>query len=555
MSWRRKHQVWVTPGMNPGFRSTFFSRKCAFSLVCALILVAQVACEGNPPQIVDYSPERGAKEVSTASPIRITFDHDVDLASIESRLYLQPATTGNLVWITHRQLSYEHATLAPNTTYEVVLEAGYKDPAGNTAMLRHHWSFVTEGPPSLAGSTPANGENGVDPAAYLAINFSRDMNGASLKGAVTIRPSAAFSVRLDPSDGRRAIIAPAALLQPSTAYAIAITTAALDDDGNQLVRDESIAFTTGAVRALRHYVAFTTTSADGAPGPLWVVNELGFPRKLYAGAGVHSFSWSPEGDRLLLQDDRQVWSLVTPGQDSTPLGFKATWAEALASGTGYVYIDDAGALHRLSAGGVDSVISAAASLAVVAPGGGRLAFVEVGPQSSVIWGYDVGLQARYQLAVEAAPISDLAWSPAGNRIAYLRQGVGTMSLRVRNLTGPGVTTTIASGADIGAPAWLPDSVHLVFAAALPAASGILQKAFVVSAIAPPAALTAALGLPSDPSIAVANPIPSPDGHQIAFLSGNQVWLMNGDGTRPMALTTFDPESFPYSCRTPAWTRA
>jgi hypothetical protein len=53
---------------------------------------------------------------------------------------------------------------------------------------------------------------------------------------------------------------------------------------------------------------------------------------------------------------------------------------------------------------------------------------------------------------------------------------------------------------------------------------------------------------------VASPMASPDGHQIAFLSGDQVWLMNADGTRPTALTKEDPEVFPYSCRALAWTR-
>jgi Tol biopolymer transport system component len=381
------------------------------------------------------------------------------------------------------------------------------------------------------------------------------MNGASLQGALTITPSAPFSVRLDPTDGRRAILAPAALLQPSTAYAIGVSTSALDEDGNQLAGNESITFTTGIVRPLRHWIAFTTASADGTPGALWIVNESGFPRKLFAGGTVNSFSWSPEGERLLLQGNGEAWDLFTPGKDPVPLGFKATWAAALAPGMGYVYLDDSGALHRLSAGGVDSVISTHANTAAVAPGGGRLAFIEVGPQSSIVWGYDVDLQARYQLAVETAPISNLSWAPAGNRIAYIRQDVGRATLKVRNLTGPGATATIASGPDIDAPAWLPDSVHLVFAAGLPTATGILRKAFMVSAIAPPASLTVALGLPSDPAINVANPIPSPDGHQIAFLSGNQVWLMNGDGTRPMPLTTFNPDSFPYSCLTPAWTRA
>jgi hypothetical protein len=524
--------------------------------VALFVLASITACGGNPPQIVDYSPERGAKDVSTSAPIRITFDHDVDAQSVESRLHLVPATTGgSLVWVSQRQLAYEHPALATNTTYEVVLEAGYKDPAGNAAMLRHHWSFVTEGPPSLAGSAPASGDSGVDPAAYLALDFTRDMNGASLSNAITITPQTPFSVRIDPADGRRAIIAPAALLDPSTSYTIDVTVAALDSDGNQLAQDASIAFKTGTVRLLRHFVAFTTVSSDGAPGALWIVDESGFPRQLFAGGAVRSFSWSPEGDRLILQGDGEKWSAFTPGQEPVPLGFKATWAAALASGMGYVYIDDVNALHLLSSGGVDTVIAAGVTQATVAEGGGRLAFIEVGLQSSVIWGYDVGLQARYRLAVEDAPVSDLSWSPAGNRIAYLRQDVGTTSLRVRSLTGQGATTTIASGADIGTPSWLPDSVHVVFAAGLQTPTGTLRKAFVVSVITPPSGLTAALGLPPDPGVSVANPVPSPDGHQIAFLNDNQVWLMNGDGTRPAPLTAFDADSFPYSCRTPAWTRA
>jgi Tol biopolymer transport system component len=389
----------------------------------------------------------------------------------------------------------------------------------------------------------------------MTFEFSRDMNAPSVQQATTISPPAPFSVRLDPTDGRRAVIAPATLLRPSTAYTITVNSTALDADGNRLAAEQSIAFTTGLVRRLHGWIAFTTTNADGSSGPLWMVNESGFPRKLYDGGAVHSFSWSPEGDRILLQSDGGTWSVLTPGQDPKPLGFKAVWASALGSGMGYVFIDDGGALHRLSSNGADTGISPAVSEATVSGDGARVAFVEVGPQSSVIWGYDVGLQARYELAVENGQISNVSWSPAGNNIAYLRHDVGVTTLKIRRLNGAGATSTIASAGELGAAAWLPDSVHMVFAVGLQTTTGTLRKAFVVSVIAPPAALTPALGLPADPAIAVATPVPSPDGHQIAFLNGAQVWLMNGDGTRPTPLTSFDSASFPYSCRTPAWTRA
>jgi hypothetical protein len=506
--------------------------------VAAVLMVAIGACGGSPPQIVDYSPERGAQSVSTTAPIRITFDHDVDQSSVETRLYLAPATLGKARWLSSRQVSYDHPTLLTSTTYQVVLEGGYRDLAGNVYQLRHHWAFTTEGRPNLAGATPADAERGVDPAAYLALDFTRDMDAASLPGAITITPTVPFAVRLDPADGRRAIIAPAQLLEPSTTYTIAVSVSALDADGNQLDRAQSLAFTTGSVRPLRHWVTFTAGGpTDGSAG-LWIVNESSFPRQIVNSGAVSSFSWSPEGDRLVVQGDGESWSAITPGGDTVQLGFQATWAAALASGLGYVFIDDKNVLHRLSADGADIVVGSSVSEAAVAPGGQRVAFIEVGAPSSTVWGYDVGLRARYQLAFEIGPVKGLSWAPAGNRLAYLRDDVGNTSLRVRNLTGTGATTTVASG-DIGAPAWLPDSTHLLFAAATTTASGT----------------TAALGLPADPSVDVSNPVPSPDGHQIAFVSGYQVWLMNADGTRPTPLTKFDPTSFPYSCRTPAWTRA
>src|SRR5713101_888080 len=516
------------------------------------MLSSLAACGGSPPQIIDYSPERGAIDVSTAAPIHITFDHDVAKASVETRLSLVPATPGTVAWLGPRQLEYKHPTLQPSRTYEVVLQAGYRDLAGNAYALRHHWSFTTEGPPIVAGSNPANSENDVDPAAYLSIDFTREMDATSLASAITIEPFVPFSVRLDPTDGRRAVVAPDSLLDPLTTYTVNVGTAALDAHGNQLDRNQSFVFHTGATRPLRHWVAFAAALADGSSGGVWIVNESGFPRRVFDGPSVQSFSWSPEGSTLLIQGDSLSWSAFTLSIGSTQLPFKAAWAAALAAGLGYVYIDVDGTLHRLSVDGADEVIASNVSDAASAPNGLRVAYVRSSGSVSTVWGYDVGLFSRYTPATESGLLSDLSWSPSGNRVAYLREDSGGIALRVRSFTGQAATTTVASG-DIGHPTWLPDSTHIVFAAGITTASGQQRKAFLVNAIAPPAALTAALAIPSPP-IEVADPVPSPDGNQIAFVSQNQVWMMNADGTRPTALTRFDAASFPYSCLTPAWTR-
>ena len=530
------------------------SKRFAFLAAAALATaLASTACGGDPPQIVDYSPQRNSVDVSTAVPIRITFDHAVDKASVVSRLHLVPTTAGQVTWTSDRSLVYTHATLRPSTLYQVIIDPGYRDPAGNVYTLRHHWSFVTEGAPSLATSNPGPGDTGVDPSSYLTLDFTRAMNPQTLKSAIAIVPNTPFDVRLDPAEPRRAIIAPSQLLQPSSEYELQVSVAATDVDGNQLSRDQTIAFKTSGVRPLHHWIAFTAEAPDGSSSTLWIVNESGFPRQIFAGTTVTSFSWSPDGASLLIQGADESWFRYTPGGDAKRLTFKGQWAGALAGSMGYAYVDDRAVLHRLDASGGDDVVASDVAQAAVAPDGLRLAFVHKTGDANQVWGYDVALRASYLLVSDSAPVGGLAWDPTGKHLAYLRHDQSAITLRVRSLTGTATTTTVSSGA-IDQPAWLPDSTHIVFSAGLATSAGAVQKAFVVNVVSPPAALTLAAALPSDPAIDVTSPVSSPDGHQIAFLSDNQVWLMNADGTRPTALTKEDA-SFPYSCRALAWTRS
>jgi len=520
-----------------------------------LVLLAALACGGSPPQIVDYSPERGAKEVSTATPIQITFDHDVDQASVASRLRLVPDTQGNIRWVSSRKLVYEHATLRTATSYDVVLEAGYRDMEGNVYALRHHWSFTTELPPSVATSSPADGAIDIDPADYVSVDFTRAMNATSLKSAITFSPSAAFSVRLDAADARRAIVAPDALLDPNTRYQLLLNTGATDIDGNQLGRVATVDFKTGPIRPLHHWVAFAAQGVGGATGGLWIVNpDSSFPRRLLSVATVQSFSWSPEGDRLILNTGSGEWTSYTPGKGTQALSFQASWAAALAASLGYVYLQADGSLHRLTADGVGTLIASGVSSAAVSQDGRRVAYADLEGGRASIWGYDVGLKSRYLLTTDAGDVRSITWAPDGIRLAYMLVDTKGTSLRVHSLTGSASTTTVATGA-VGPAVWVRDSDHVVFAATVQTSSGPISKAFLVNVVAPPATLTAGLSLPTDPAVEVSNPVPSPDGHQIAFISGNQIWIMNADGTRPAPLTRFDPDSFPYSCRIPIWTRS
>jgi hypothetical protein len=530
-------------------------RPWAVAAAVVTLLVSVGACDGAPAQIVDYSPLRGARDVPTRAPVQITFDHDVNRDSVASRLHLVPATTGTIKWLSGHELAYQHDTLATGTTYDVVLEAGYSDLAGNVYALRHHWMFTTELAPRFASSTPSDGDAGTDPADFISVTFTRAMLESSLASAIGFTPQTPFSVRLDPTDARRAIVAPDSLLQPDTTYRMLITPIAQDMDGNPLDHVRSVTFTTGAARPLHHWIAFAAQNQSGTAGGLWIVNETGIPRQLVQAIPLRAYSWSPDGQRLIFET-ADGWATFAPGEGTQALGFSsATWAAALAGGLGYVYLDAEGTLFRAPQSGADYVIGTSVRSVAVNPSGERVAFAEEELDGTTrIWGYDFGLRSRYGLGSEATPVTDLSWAPAGNRIAYLRQDGSAITLRVRNLSGSGAVTSVLSGA-IAAATWLRDSDHMVLAAAVPGDTAPVRKAFLINVASPPASLSIGLGLPAVAAIAdVSDPVPSPDGHQIAFISGDQVWLMNADGTRPTALTRFDPQTFPYSCVMPAWTR-
>jgi Tol biopolymer transport system component len=526
-------------------------------LVIAMVALAGLwACGGAPAQIVDYSPLRSAQNVPTVQPVKITFDHAVDQQSVASRLHLSPDVTGSIRWLDDRSLEYDHVTLDPGTIYEVILESGYSDAAGNVYVLRHHWSFTTEAAPTFAASSPADGSTRIDPADYLTVDFTHTMNPDTLRSAISFSPQVSFGVRLDPTNDLRAIVAPNALLDPNTDYTLLITTAALDVDGNQLDRVHTVHFATGGVSALHHWIAFATLSAAGESGGLWIVNESGFPRELLGAGLVQSFHWSPDGSRIVYQSESGDWSSWAPGGQPEQLDFSGSWAAALASGDGYAYLDAAGTLHHEAADKSTEVVASDVDGAAVSPDGRRIAYTQQQPDgTTLIWGYDVSLRSHYVLADEKGEVSDLAWAPDGARLAYLRSSdTNATSLRVLGLAGSASISTIATG-ELGPPEWLRDSDHLVIEATVQASGGTVTKAFVINVASPPASLTVSLGLPADPDIEVADPTPSPDGHQIAFVSGNQVWLMNADGTRPTPLTRYEPGSFPYSCLMPAWTRS
>ncbi len=529
------------------------------------------AC-GSPPQIVAISPSRGAGGVRSNAPVRIEFDRPMDQSSVATRFHLVPHVPGKLHWIGSRELVFEHpgAPFRPSHRYRVVLAPGYRDLQGNTNGLRHSWTFQTEAAPTLTDVSPASGQDQVDPSTYVTLTFSRPMQVSTLERAISFAPRMPFTVHRDPLDPDRVVIAPDSLLEPHVSYQVAITSEALDVDGNHLAQGSVITFTTGPTRPLHHWVSFIARSTLGNSQGVWIVDDSQFPRTLLT-TPVDGYSWSPDGTRLLLHSSDGTWTDQPLDGPPVALPFRAQWAAYLASGQGYAFLDQ-GNLRLLEPDGKVIAIADDVREAAVAPDGLRIAFVvpgqaDLGPSPASgrptpqpgwqIDAFDVELRARYTLQRETLPIDDLTWSPDGQELAYRTAGEEAThaQVKVRSLRD-GDTVTVATG-QVSDLAWEADSRHLFVTAASTTGGETLTKVFRLAVSAQPPTRLDGGGMPAG-RLDVLAISPSPDGHQLALIgrSGSgpaSVWLVNADGTGLTQLTRYDQSRFPYTCEMVAWT--
>jgi hypothetical protein len=387
--------------------------------------------------------------------------------------------------------------------------------------------------------------------------FSRPMDVSALLGAVSIRPDTPLSLRADPADGRRVIVAPQVLLQPGAAYTLAVDRNALDVDGNQLRAPAQVRFETGANRALRHWIgALTQPFGEHAGQGVWIVDENRFPRRI-SSVAADGFSWAPDGLGVLLHLPGDRWATQAVGGAPLELPFQADWAADLGAGRGYVYLEG-DRLELLDRTGQTYELASRVGEATVAPDRQTVAYTLPGTGLTDVMAVEVDLRTRYRLISEPGKAVDLAWSPDGQRLAYRTPALDPSISEVRVLTlSAGSAITVARG-DTTAPRWLDES-HLVFASDTQTPAGTYSRAYRVSALVQGDALSAASALPGAGTLDVREPAPSPDGHQVAFLAGEggnyELWLMNADGTGLVQLTTYDAAAFPYSVRALAWTPA
>jgi hypothetical protein len=100
-------------------------------------------------------------------------------------------------------------------------------------------------PPTVLGSTPAEGATDVSPYPVIQVLFSEAMDSASIDTLTFhIDGVRAYLVAYDAAE-HKATLYPAGLLQPGTAYTAHVDTAVTDASGNAMEQEVAVHFTTG----------------------------------------------------------------------------------------------------------------------------------------------------------------------------------------------------------------------------------------------------------------------------------------------------------------------
>ncbi len=541
------------------------------------------ACALNPPRIVAIIPGQGAQDVATNQEVRITFDRAMNHDSVEHRFVLSPtleACTGSkqchFAWNNNTLLFiHDRVNFDLSTTYMVSLHAGYADSSGQTNSLEHSWRFTTEGRPTLASVDPPDNASAAAPDRNIALTFSRPMQPDTMRAAIQLTPDTPFRVRTRPGgDSSQFEIIPLTVLEPNQSYTVSID-GAQDTHQNSIYGRIESRFRTGGLSLSRKvgYLigqrgepAFGVAIVDPHPDPflgrstpkiLFVLSD----QERQAG-GLLSFDWSPDGQRLaLVQAPRGALegplAIVTvAGSQVTTLGVSGSEVFWSSDGSSIVYLTHSNLRRYLPATQQDLPVTDEGTVQApiaISPDSASVAYSAADAQGvSHLWIRNLALLTRFRPIGLDDPADHPYWSPDGNKLAFRRITANGPELWVYDLSASGSSAYRRAGPlDLASAAWLNDN-STVIAGVGSGSDGTLYRVniFAAGEAGGLVKVTGSKDAPngSDPAA------PSYD-RRVSFVGTidglPQVFLMNGDGSRPQQLTEWEVD-FPYTGQAPNW---
>jgi Big-like domain-containing protein/WD40 repeat protein len=553
-------------------------------LLAAMLAPLLNGCALNPPRIVSIAPNREVTDVPTNQTISISFDRPMNHDSVERRFQLAPAVSGcsasktcHFAWTGNTLVFiHPHVNFALSTQYTVSMHAGYADASGQQNTLEHVWHFTTEGPPILTSVDPADNAIAVAPDRNIVLSFSRPMRADTMPAAVQLSPDAPFLLRARPGgDGAQFEIIPTAALQPNQSYTVSVDRP-LDVHDNAIFGRVQTRFRTGPLsltRKIGYLVgqrgqpAFAVGIVDPHPDAFLgrstpkVIYSLSAQSQLTD--GILAFAWSPDSQRLaVVQASRtsdsgpiQIVDLAT----GTTIRPGINGSEVYWSADGTIVYLSSGTVRRFRPGTLeDSALTDPADGRVIgplalSPDGKSMAYSTIDAQAAThLWIMNLDLRTRFKPIGLEDPADHPAWSPNGTKLAFRRLTSTGPELWVYDLSATGTGAYRRGGSlDVTGAAWLNDNSTLIAATGSGNAAALYRvNIFSAGEAGGVVKVTGTRDAPNGSAPGT----PAYD-RRIAFVAQfddlPQIAVMNGDGSRPQALTAWEAD-YPYTGSAPTW---
>jgi len=418
------------------------------AIVAAFLLLGAILAA---PRISGFFPAAGETEVPSTSRIRISFNQAMDRASVEGRLSIQPAVSGEIIWQDHDLVFIPDTSWTPGGTVEVKLKAGARSRFFLPILRSEAWSFSIRPPrvaylwPDTQPSTLLARENFIEPEEMLISHLT-----GILEYTVDQEQGALIYVKLTSEGGSQLRALDVATREDWLLYAC---------PQGWRCRAPAILPGLGAL-------AFERSSIEEGngenqifgPSTVWVLDLEDEDDAFPIGIAGHISSipqWSPQGKLLYYDGTEKAFHLVDPSLGSEPpiertisseLGVSGSWSP---DGRFYVYPE----------------ISILEPEEDVGTGKTTAGFYSHIYRFNVETGVKTDLSAEFDLVEDSNPV----YSPDGRHIAYTRKYLDderwTQGRQLWIMRSDGSQAEQLTATPIfqhGSLQWSPDSSKLAF---------------------------------------------------------------------------------------------
>jgi len=288
------------------------------------------------PTVVSSKPGPYVGDVPIDSNISLVFSTEMDLASLEKNIEVQPTKPKWTLSLAKKNLILQPSEpLSFNTVYSLTIKQAASDLDGNSLAEDYHLVFTTvEEGLHIKTVVPASGAKGISVHTPLAVVFDQEVDESSYLANLSVAEAVSKQPvhgqwelsSSPPTAGRKNMLVfyPDMPLASNTTYTATLKSGLRSKTGTYFAPDFSWSFTSSQGSNLIHNQILFYSDRSGAKN-VWTMNTDGSNQHqvTYLPTDIDGYSFSPDGSAIVYSDGSDLVMMNVDGSNRrtlTPAG-------------------------------------------------------------------------------------------------------------------------------------------------------------------------------------------------------------------------------------------